>query len=152
MCHSGIYKRCFFNSAQPHLPAASPMAWLKQNNSTLCLRCVCGWKESYFGNKLKQDMVEGQCLLTKTKAVDNVHHFWTPPSLSFPSGTAIAKQSRKAHLAGQVGGLWKHLCCRKLFCSWQSCIPEGQSVRTHSASAFSPGSRLPAWISEPQVC
>lgn len=31
-------------------------------------------------NKLEQDLVEWQCLLTETKAVDNVHHFWTDSS------------------------------------------------------------------------
>lgn len=45
-------------SAQPHPPAALPTG-LTQDNSTLCLGCVCGWKKSSFCNKLTQDVAGG---------------------------------------------------------------------------------------------
>lgn len=50
-----------------------------------------------------------------TKKVDNVHHFWTDlstlPQLSIWSYhcEATTANTRRAHLAGQTGGLWKHL-------------------------------------------
>lgn len=83
---------------------------------------LCGWKRLYFYNKQKQDLVEWQCLLTKTKAVDNVH----PPSLSFPSGTTIARQSMKGTLGRASWRAAEALLLQKtLVHAWQGCILEG---------------------------